>query len=163
MLERGGLTLDVNRRLREPAASWMKERRPAPCGSPWGAAQTAPCGTRWPATAEAARTRGAPGRPAARELGAHRAAAAAGPGARGAGGGSCSSIDSQAGLSGPMAGDAAGDMGDCNSPDAHQHFPAPLLPPGTHRARKQGRRHLHVPGRPVGAISPPKHPQRPAR
>ncbi|XP_006839579.1 PREDICTED: coiled-coil domain-containing protein 85C [Chrysochloris asiatica] len=74
-----------------------------------------------------------------------RAALAAGSG--GAGAGSRSSIDSQASLSGPLAGGAGGagarDVGDGSStsstgsggsPDHHHHAPPPLLPPGPHKA-----------------------------
>ncbi|KAM9646079.1 coiled-coil domain-containing protein 85C [Trichechus inunguis] len=74
-----------------------------------------------------------------------RAALAAGAG--GGGAGSRSSIDSQASLSGPLAGGAAGagarDVGDGSStssagsggsPDHHHHAPPPLLPPGPHKA-----------------------------
>ncbi|KAK2501139.1 hypothetical protein MC885_003189 [Smutsia gigantea] len=77
-----------------------------------------------------------------------RAALAGGAGGGGGGGaGSRSSIDSQASLSGPLAGGAAGtgarDVGDGSStssagsggsPDHHLHGPAPLLPPGPHKA-----------------------------
>ncbi|XP_023445160.1 coiled-coil domain-containing protein 85C isoform X1 [Dasypus novemcinctus] len=78
-----------------------------------------------------------------------RAALAAAGGAGGAGGGagSRSSIDSQASLSGPLAGAAAGagarDVGDGSStssagsggsPDHHHHAPPPLLPPGPPKA-----------------------------
>uniref|UniRef100_A0A8C4MVH3 Coiled-coil domain containing 85C n=1 Tax=Equus asinus asinus TaxID=83772 RepID=A0A8C4MVH3_EQUAS len=78
-----------------------------------------------------------------------RAALAGGAvGAGGGGGaGSRSSIDSQASLSGPLAGGAAGagtrDVGDGSStssagsggsPDHHHHVPPPLLPPGPHKA-----------------------------
>ncbi|XP_049467933.1 coiled-coil domain-containing protein 85C, partial [Panthera uncia] len=65
----------------------------------------------------------------------------------GGGAGSRSSIDSQASLSGPLAGGAAGagarDVGDGSStssagsggsPDHHHHVPPPLLPPGPHKA-----------------------------
>lgn len=78
-----------------------------------------------------------------------RAALAAAGGAGGGGGGgagSRSSIDSQASLSGPLAGSAAGsgarDVGDGSStssagsggsPDHHHHVPAALLPPGPHK------------------------------
>ncbi|XP_075387400.1 coiled-coil domain-containing protein 85C isoform X2 [Tenrec ecaudatus] len=75
-----------------------------------------------------------------------RAALAASAG--GGGAGSRSSIDSQASLSGPLAGGAAGagarDVGDGSStssagsggsPDHHHHAPPPpLLPPGPHKA-----------------------------
>ncbi|XP_049755518.1 coiled-coil domain-containing protein 85C isoform X1 [Elephas maximus indicus] len=74
-----------------------------------------------------------------------RAALAAGAG--GGGAGSRSSIDSQASLSGPLAGGTAGagarDVGDGSStssagsggsPDHHHHAPPPLLPPGPHKA-----------------------------
>uniref|UniRef100_A0A9W3F8A0 Coiled-coil domain-containing protein 85C n=1 Tax=Camelus bactrianus TaxID=9837 RepID=A0A9W3F8A0_CAMBA len=63
------------------------------------------------------------------------------------GAGSRSSIDSQASLSGPLAGGTAGagtrDVGDGSStssagsggsPDHHHHVPPPLLPPGPHKA-----------------------------
>ncbi|XP_059039069.1 coiled-coil domain-containing protein 85C isoform X4 [Mustela lutreola] len=78
-----------------------------------------------------------------------RAALAGGGGGGGGGGGagSRSSIDSQASLSGPLAGGAAGagarDVGDGSStssagsggsPDHHHHIPPPLLPPGPHKA-----------------------------
>ncbi|XP_039108874.1 coiled-coil domain-containing protein 85C isoform X4 [Hyaena hyaena] len=83
-----------------------------------------------------------------------RAALAGGAGGAGGGGGgggggagSRSSIDSQASLSGPLAGGAAGtgarDVGDGSStssagsggsPDHHHHAPPPLLPPGPHKA-----------------------------
>uniref|UniRef100_A0A9L0SEL0 Coiled-coil domain containing 85C n=1 Tax=Equus caballus TaxID=9796 RepID=A0A9L0SEL0_HORSE len=80
-----------------------------------------------------------------------RAALAGGAGGAGGGGGggagSRSSIDSQASLSGPLAGGAAGagtrDVGDGSStssagsggsPDHHHHVPPPLLPPGPHKA-----------------------------
>ncbi|XP_076979623.1 coiled-coil domain-containing protein 85C [Tamandua tetradactyla] len=79
-----------------------------------------------------------------------RAALAAAGGAGGGGGGgagSRSSIDSQASLSGPLAGGAAGtgarDVGDGSStsstgsggsPDHHHHAPPPLLPPGPPKA-----------------------------
>ncbi|XP_061037222.1 coiled-coil domain-containing protein 85C isoform X3 [Eubalaena glacialis] len=80
-----------------------------------------------------------------------RAALAGGAGGGGGGGGgaagSRSSIDSQASLSGPLAGGAAGagtrDVGDGSStssagsggsPDHHHHVPPPLLPPGPHKA-----------------------------
>ncbi|KAM5339685.1 coiled-coil domain-containing protein 85C isoform 1-T1 [Glossophaga mutica] len=77
-----------------------------------------------------------------------RAALAGGAGGAGGGGGagSRSSIDSQASLSGPLAGGAAGtgarDVGDGSStssagsggsPDHHHHVPPPLLPPGPHK------------------------------
>ncbi|KAL1790424.1 coiled-coil domain-containing protein 85C [Sigmodon hispidus] len=78
-----------------------------------------------------------------------RAALAAAGGAGGSGGGgagSRSSIDSQASLSGPLAGSAAGsgarDVGDGSStssagsggsPDHHHHVPPALLPPGPHK------------------------------
>lgn len=78
-----------------------------------------------------------------------RAALAAAGGAGGSGGGgagSRSSIDSQASLSGPLAGSAAGsgarDVGDGSStssagsggsPDHHHHVPTALLPPGPHK------------------------------
>ncbi|XP_033275995.2 coiled-coil domain-containing protein 85C isoform X11 [Orcinus orca] len=68
-------------------------------------------------------------------------------GGGGGGAGSRSSIDSQASLSGPLAGGAAGagtrDVGDGSStssagsggsPDHHHHVPPPLLPPGPHKA-----------------------------
>lgn len=74
-------------------------------------------------------------------------AGSAGGGGGGGGAGSRSSIDSQASLSGPLAGGAAGagarDVGDGSStssagsggsPDHHLHGPAPLLPPGPHKA-----------------------------
>nr|XP_035921270.1 LOW QUALITY PROTEIN: coiled-coil domain-containing protein 85C [Halichoerus grypus] len=70
-----------------------------------------------------------------------------GGGGGGGGAGSRSSIDSQASLSGPLAGGAAGagarDVGDGSStssagsggsPDHHHHVPPPLLPPGPHKA-----------------------------
>ncbi|XP_072618380.1 coiled-coil domain-containing protein 85C isoform X3 [Vulpes vulpes] len=70
-----------------------------------------------------------------------------GGGAGGGGAGSRSSIDSQASLSGPLAGGAAGagarDVGDGSStssagsggsPDHHHHVPPALLPPGPHKA-----------------------------
>ncbi|XP_006516221.1 coiled-coil domain-containing protein 85C isoform X1 [Mus musculus] len=73
-------------------------------------------------------------------------AAAGGAGGGGGGAGSRSSIDSQASLSGPLAGSAAGsgarDVGDGSStssagsggsPDHHHHVPAALLPPGPHK------------------------------
>ncbi|XP_070333957.1 coiled-coil domain-containing protein 85C isoform X2 [Odocoileus virginianus] len=79
-----------------------------------------------------------------------RAALAGGAGAGGGGGGgagSRSSIDSQASLSGPLPGGAAGagtrDVGDGSStssagsggsPDHHHHVPPPLLPPGPPKA-----------------------------
>ncbi|MBZ3883813.1 Coiled-coil domain-containing protein 85C [Sciurus carolinensis] len=79
-----------------------------------------------------------------------RAALAAAGGAGGSGGGgagSRSSIDSQASLSGPLAGGAAGagarDVGDGSStssagsggsPDHHHHVPPALLPSGPHKA-----------------------------
>nr|KAF6499347.1 coiled-coil domain containing 85C [Molossus molossus] len=79
-----------------------------------------------------------------------RAALAGGAGSAGGSGGggagSRSSIDSQASLSGPLAGGAAGtgarDVGDGSStssagsggsPDHHHHVPPPLLPPGPHK------------------------------
>ncbi|XP_053783835.1 coiled-coil domain-containing protein 85C isoform X4 [Desmodus rotundus] len=79
-----------------------------------------------------------------------RAALAGGAGGAGGGGGggagSRSSIDSQASLSGPLAGGTAGtgarDVGDGSStssagsggsPDHHHHVPPPLLPPGPHK------------------------------
>ncbi|XP_045308002.1 coiled-coil domain-containing protein 85C isoform X2 [Leopardus geoffroyi] len=78
------------------------------------------------------------------------AGGAGGAGGSGGGGGvagSRSSIDSQASLSGPLAGGAAGagarDVGDGSStssagsggsPDHHHHVPPPLLPPGPHKA-----------------------------
>ncbi|KAF6129207.1 coiled-coil domain containing 85C [Phyllostomus discolor] len=77
-----------------------------------------------------------------------RAALAGGAGGAGGSGGagSRSSIDSQASLSGPLAGGAAGtgarDVGDGSStssagsggsPDHHHHVPPPLLPPGPHK------------------------------
>ncbi|XP_036061301.1 coiled-coil domain-containing protein 85C isoform X2 [Onychomys torridus] len=79
-----------------------------------------------------------------------RAALAAAGGAGGSGGGggagSRSSIDSQASLSGPLAGSTAGsgarDVGDGSStssagsggsPDHHHHVPPALLPPGPHK------------------------------
>ncbi|XP_063499997.1 coiled-coil domain-containing protein 85C isoform X4 [Symphalangus syndactylus] len=77
-------------------------------------------------------------------------AATGGAGSGGGGGGgagSRSSIDSQASLSGPLAGGAPGagarDVGDGSStssagsggsPDHHHHVPPPLLPPGPHKA-----------------------------
>ncbi|XP_039740125.1 coiled-coil domain-containing protein 85C isoform X1 [Pteropus medius] len=74
-----------------------------------------------------------------------RAALAGGAGGAG-GAGSRSSIDSQASLSGPLAGGAAGtgarDVGDGSStssagsggsPDHQHHVPPPLLPPGPHK------------------------------
>ncbi|XP_044788806.2 coiled-coil domain-containing protein 85C isoform X6 [Bubalus bubalis] len=70
-------------------------------------------------------------------------AGGAGVGGGGGGAGSRSSIDSQASLSGPLPGGAAGagtrDVGDGSStssagsggsPDHHHHVPPPLLPPG---------------------------------
>ncbi|KAJ1069906.1 hypothetical protein K5549_009929 [Capra hircus] len=80
-----------------------------------------------------------------------RAALAGGAGGAGGGGGggagSRSSIDSQASLSGPLPGGAAGagtrDVGDGSStssagsggsPDHHHHVPPPLLPPGPPKA-----------------------------
>ncbi|XP_072867412.1 coiled-coil domain-containing protein 85C isoform X2 [Chlorocebus sabaeus] len=70
-----------------------------------------------------------------------------GGGGGGGGAGSRSSIDSQASLSGPLAGGAPGagarDVGDGSStssagsggsPDHHHHVPPPLLPPGPHKA-----------------------------
>ncbi|XP_031990720.1 coiled-coil domain-containing protein 85C isoform X3 [Hylobates moloch] len=72
---------------------------------------------------------------------------AGGGGGGGGGAGSRSSIDSQASLSGPLAGGAPGagarDVGDGSStssagsggsPDHHHHVPPPLLPPGPHKA-----------------------------
>ncbi|XP_045427914.1 coiled-coil domain-containing protein 85C isoform X4 [Pipistrellus kuhlii] len=77
------------------------------------------------------------------------AGGAGGPGGGGGGAGSRSSIDSQASLSGPLAGGAAGtgarDVGDGSStssagsggsPDHHHHLhhvPPPPLPPGPHK------------------------------
>lgn len=74
------------------------------------------------------------------------AAGGAGGGGVGGGAGSRSSIDSQASLSGPLAGSAAGsgarDVGDGSStssagsggsPDHHHHVPPALLPPGPHK------------------------------
>ncbi|XP_027377693.1 coiled-coil domain-containing protein 85C isoform X2 [Bos indicus x Bos taurus] len=71
------------------------------------------------------------------------AGGAGGGGGGGGGAGSRSSIDSQASLSGPLPGGAAGagtrDVGDGSStssagsggsPDHHHHVPPPLLPPG---------------------------------
>lgn len=73
-------------------------------------------------------------------------AAAGGAGGGGGGAGSRSSIDSQASLSGPLAGSTAGsgarDVGDGSStssagsggsPDHHHHVPPALLPPGPHK------------------------------
>ncbi|XP_032143348.1 coiled-coil domain-containing protein 85C isoform X4 [Cebus imitator] len=75
------------------------------------------------------------------------AGGAGGGGSGGGGAGSRSSIDSQASLSGPLAGGAPGagarDVGDGSStssagsggsPDHHHHVPPPLLPPGPHKA-----------------------------
>uniref|UniRef100_A0A8C0VVD8 Coiled-coil domain-containing protein 85C n=1 Tax=Castor canadensis TaxID=51338 RepID=A0A8C0VVD8_CASCN len=74
-------------------------------------------------------------------------AAAGGAGSAGGGAGSRSSIDSQASLSGPLAGGAVGsgarDVGDGSStssagsggsPDHHHHMPPALLPSGPHKA-----------------------------
>ncbi|KAL4670329.1 hypothetical protein H8957_010652 [Semnopithecus entellus] len=167
MLEHGGLMRDVNRRLQQHLLEirGLKDDDNQELRAQAGArvaALRAPRGRRrvargGPLAAETARARGAPGGPAAREPGAQGAGAAAGRGARGTGGdgglrrrrrrGRGRSIDSQASLSGPLAGGAPGagarDVGDGSStssagsggsPDHHHHVPPPLLPPGPHKA-----------------------------